>query len=128
MNNPPQHHRKRGYRKTLASVLRHVEAACGYDDASWLYYHIAALRQQANLHRKDNELMLRVLAKERQKVCDLRDKLAAWDAWEHAWVFGGDAEYPGKAGVTDPRETLDALERLALGGWELVGREEADDA
>jgi len=53
----------------------------------------------------------------------LRAKLAAWDRWEHAWVFGGDVAYPGKAGVTDPRETLDALERLALG----VPEEEADD-
>ena len=44
---PPQHHRKRGYRKTLASVLRHVEVArCGYDDASWLFYHIAGLRSR----------------------------------------------------------------------------------
>ena len=50
-------------------------------------------------------------------------KLAAWDRWEHAWVFGGDAAYPGKTGVTDLRETLDALERLALG----VEVEEADD-
>ena len=74
---PPQHHRKRGYRKTLASVLRHVEAGrCGYDDALWLYYHIADLRRQADIHRKDNELMLRVLAKERQEVWDLRDENA----------------------------------------------------
>ena len=44
---PPQHHRKRGYCKTLASVLRHVEAAqCGYDDALWLFYHIAGLRSR----------------------------------------------------------------------------------
>jgi len=50
-------------------------------------------------------------------------KLAAWDAWEHAWVFGGDAAYPGRAGVTDPRETLDDLER-ALQGEEI---EEAED-
>ena len=59
-----------------------------------------------------------------QYIRELRDKLAAWDAWEHAWVFGGDAPYPGKMGVTDPRETLDALERLALG----VEVEEAEDA
>ena len=52
---PPQHHRKRGCRKTLASVLRHVEAAqCGYDDASWLYYHVAGLRSR--LDRAEGEL------------------------------------------------------------------------
>ena len=138
MNKPPQHHRKRGYCKTLASVLRHVEAArCGYDDASWLFYHIAGLRSR--LDRAEGELKwmrenMGVLKRDRhywkhqfgewdRELEEARAKLAAWDAWEHAWVFGGDAAYPGKAGVTDPRETLDALERLALG----VPEEEADD-
>jgi len=51
-------------------------------------------------------------------------KLDAWDAWEHAWVFGGDAVYPGSPGVTDPRETLDALVRMAV----VMRIEEADDA
>ena len=52
---PPQHHRKRGYCKMLASVLRHVEAArCGYDDALWLFYHIAGLRSR--LDRAEGEL------------------------------------------------------------------------
>ena len=142
----PRHHRKRGYRKTLASVLRHVEAGrCGYDDALWLFYHIAGLRSR--LDRAEGELKgmregterlkreyktlqschaqhYADLLTEADEVARLRAKLAAWDAWEHAWVFGGDAAYPGKAGVTDPRETLDALERLALG----VPEEEAGDA
>jgi len=131
MNRPPQHHGKRGYRKTLASVLRHVEAArCGYDDALWLFYHIAGLRSR--LDRAEGELQGMwlgvqmwtaandMLQAEKASLCA---KLAAWDRWEHAWVFGGDEVYPGKAGVTDPRETLDALERLALG----VPEEEADD-
>ncbi|HUW11115.1 MAG TPA: hypothetical protein VM537_15405 [Anaerolineae bacterium] len=60
----------------------------------------------------------------RQENSRLRAHVAAWKRWEHAWVFGGDAKYPGSPGVTDPRETLDALERLALG----VPEEEADDA
>jgi len=52
---PPQHHRKRGYRKTLASVLCHVEAGrCGYDDALWLFYHVAGLRSR--LDRAEGEL------------------------------------------------------------------------
>ncbi|HUW09279.1 MAG TPA: hypothetical protein VM537_06080 [Anaerolineae bacterium] len=50
-------------------------------------------------------------------------KAAGWHRWEHAWVFGGDAAYPGRAGVTDPRETVDDLER-ALQGEEI---EEAED-
>jgi len=137
----------------LDDVLARVRSGTTtVDDADWLHWHIIGLQSridcaegelkgvresvgtlkheledalaQANLHRKDNELMLRVLAKERQKVCDLRDKLAAWDAWEHAWVFGGDAEYPGSPGVTDPRETLDALVRMAV----VMRIEEADDA
>ena len=129
---PPQHHRKRGYCKTLASVLRHVEVArCGYDDASWLFYHIAGLRSR--LDRAEGELkgMRRAIESWREEERlwhslneQQEEKLAAWDRWEHAWVFGGDAAYPGKAGVTDPRETLDALERLALG----VPIEGEDDA
>ena len=136
---PPQHHRKRGYRKTLASVLRHVEAGrCGYDDALWLFYHIAGLRSRLGCAEGELKGMrenVDALQLDRDFWCkatwecdaareQLEEKLAAWDRWEHAWVFGGDAVYPGKAGVTDPRETLDALERLALG----VPEEEAEDA
>ena len=121
---PPQHRRKRGQPTYLLDVIdRMREGTTTWNDGDWMLRYISDLRRQAGVHRKDNELMLRVLSKERQELWDLRDKLAAWDAWEHAWVFGGDAAYPGKAGVTDPRETLDALERLALG----VPEEEADD-
>lgn len=64
---------------------------------------------------------LRECREENARLCA---KLTAWATWEHAWVFGGEVPYPGNPGVTDPRETLDALERLALG----VSIEEVDDA
>ena len=81
------------------------------------------LERYVSLSECHDEHYRDMLEELKENAC-LRAKLAAWDAWEHAWVFGGDAAYPGKAGVTDPRETLDALERLALG----VPVEEAEDA
>jgi len=135
---PPQHHRKRGHMPQLWRILRRVSRGMTtHADADWLSWEIITLRSR--LDRAEGELKgmrenMGVLKRDRhywkhqfgewdRELEEARAKLAAWDRWEHAWVFGGDAAYPGKAGVTDPRETLDALERLALG----VPEEEADD-
>ena len=100
------------------------------DEADQPDWHIIQL--QSRLDRAEGEMkgMCRAIESWREEERlwhsfneQLEEKLAAWDRWEHAWVFGGDAAYPGKAGVTDPREILNALERLALG----VPEEEADD-
>ena len=132
MNKPPQHHRKRGHMPQLWRVLRRVSRGMTtHTDADWLLWEIITLRSR--LDRAEGELkgMRRAIESwhEEERLWhgfneQLEEKLAAWDRWEHAWVFGGDAPYPGKTGVTDPRETLDALERLALG----VEVEEADHA
>ena len=82
-----------------------------WDEVSTRGALIAQLRGQRGAGR----MIMAELRECREANARLRAKLAAWDAWEHAWVFGGDAEYPGSPGVTDPRETLDTLERLALG-------------
>ena len=143
---PPQHRRKRGHVPQLWRILRRVSRGMTtHTDADWLLWEIITLRSRLDRAegetkgmREGTERLKREyktlqschaqhyadLLTEADEVARLRAKLAAWDAWEHAWVFGGDAAYPGKAGVTDPRETLDALERLALG----VEVEEADNA
>ena len=105
----------------LYEVLARVRSHATTDeDAEWLeneFDHFGLLLDCHNQHYRD-------LLASWEENADLRAKLAAWDRWEHAWVFGGDAAYPGRAGVTDPRETVDDLER-ALQGEEI---EEAEDA
>ena len=91
-----------------------------WDEASTREGLIAQLRGQRGAGR----MIMAELRECREANARLRAKLAAWDAWEHAWVFGGDAVYPGSPGVTDPRETLDALVRMAV----VMRIEEADDA
>jgi len=127
----------------LQAVLDRVRSGTTtVDDADWLHWHIIGLQSRIDCAEgelkgmrdqlqsqlvsafgklEDLEIALRRAEAEAK---GLRAKLAAWDAWEHAWVFGGEAEYPGSPGVTDPRETLDALVRMAV----VMRIEEADDA
>jgi len=91
-----------------------------WDAASTREGLIAQLRGQ----REANTLILTELRECRDENARLHANLAAWKRWERAWVFGGDAKYPGSPGVADPRDTLDALERLAVG----AEAEEADGA
>jgi len=51
----------------------------------------------------------------RMYVRELQARVNAWNRWEHDWVFGGNAPWPGLSGVTDPRETLDEMIRIAFG-------------
>ena len=74
---PPQHRRKRGQPVYLLDIIdRMREGITTHEDGDWMLQYVADLRRQADIHRKDNELMLRVLAKERQEVWDLRDENA----------------------------------------------------
>lgn len=71
----------------LEAVLDRVaRGIAGYDDAMWLGEYIA----------------------------ELRAEVKAWKAWEHSWIFGDDAPWPGQSGTVDPRGTVDTLLRLAL--------------
>ena len=74
---PPQHHRKRGWQPRLSRILDHMRVGTITDlEVAWMHQIVTGLQRQADVHRKDNELMLRVLAKERQEVWDLRDENA----------------------------------------------------
>jgi len=42
-------------------------------------------------------------------------KLDAWDRWEHSWIFGDEAPWPGHSGTQDPRVELEELLRLVMG-------------
>ena len=47
---------------------------------------------------------------------DIRTAVAAavapWKAWERAWIFGGEAEWPGDEGTADPRDTVREMDKL----------------
>jgi hypothetical protein len=40
------------------------------------------------------------------------EKLREWQVWERAWIFGGDAKWPGHEGTADPRDTVEEFEKL----------------
>ena len=46
-----------------------------------------------------------------RELDDLREQLAAWRRWQHAWVYGGERQWPGMEGVVDPYDTVEDLAR-----------------
>ena len=61
----------------LSRVLDHMRAGTTTDlEAAWMHQYVTDLQRQADIHRKDNELMLRVTNADRQRLWDLRDENA----------------------------------------------------
>jgi len=137
---PPQHHRKRGHTSAFARLLRRIQTGMTTDADMWRVLSLRSRLIRAEAERDAmregvEELRARleierdvayVLAeqcdfwreqtqKRDLEVVHLGAKLLSWETWEHDWVFGGDAPWPGHTGVTDPRETLDEMIRVAFG-------------
>ena len=62
---------------------------------------IDRLRKQLHVCQTDN--------------AQLHAKLTAWDRWEHSWIFGDEAPWPGHSGTQDPRVELEEMLRLVMG-------------
>ena len=123
---PPQHLRKRGQRTAFARLLRRIQMGTTTDADMWRVLSLRSRLIRAEAERDAlREGVEELRACHDQHYADmlalgaenerLRGELSAWEAWEHAWVFGGEVPWPGHSGVTDPRETLDEMIRVAFG-------------
>jgi len=121
---PPQHFHYRGA-PSLAMLVQRVRSGLTTERDAWRVLELMSKLDRAEGALHGTQAAIEVWRTERDFWREQAERnlweVQAWRRWEHAWVFGGDVPYPGRPGVTDPRETLDALERLAL------GVEEGDD-